>query len=306
MNAALQRVAPGTPAAPARGGHRLRRRRRARAASPARCATRASSRRRRTCCRRSSTATQPPARDDAALRRHRRGPRRAGRAGDAGRAHEQARPFSRTILDGLGVAPRFARIWGPDDVPARKPDPAGLLRLVDELGARAATTLDDRRLRRSTWRPRSRRSSKCFRGPAASSCTRRSSRRGRACARPSSAPRRGRHSNATPRPPRDRAAGNGPGLLVSTAVGAQRGPASASAWRSIVEPRRLSTAASRSTRRTRAARPPAPARRPRTRSARSSRPRALPPPTKQFRRRELRARGVVAEASVACDESTTQ
>lgn len=44
-------------------------------------------------------------------------------------------PFSRTILQGLGIAPRFARIWGPEDVPARKPDPAGLLRLVRELGS---------------------------------------------------------------------------------------------------------------------------------------------------------------------------
>ncbi len=43
--------------------------------------------------------------------------------------------FSRTILEGLGVAPRFARIFGPDDVPARKPDPAGLLHLLRELGS---------------------------------------------------------------------------------------------------------------------------------------------------------------------------
>ncbi len=44
--------------------------------------------------------------------------------------------FSRTILEGLGVADRFARIWGAGDVAARKPDPAGLLRLVEELQAR--------------------------------------------------------------------------------------------------------------------------------------------------------------------------
>ncbi len=43
--------------------------------------------------------------------------------------------FSRAILEGLGVASRFARIWGADDADARKPDPAGLLRLVAELGA---------------------------------------------------------------------------------------------------------------------------------------------------------------------------
>lgn len=44
-------------------------------------------------------------------------------------------PFSRTILEGLGVAARFARVWGYGDVPARKPDPAGLRQLVSELGA---------------------------------------------------------------------------------------------------------------------------------------------------------------------------
>ncbi len=44
-------------------------------------------------------------------------------------------PFSRTILDGLGVAARFARICGYGDVAARKPDPMGLLQLIEELGA---------------------------------------------------------------------------------------------------------------------------------------------------------------------------
>jgi len=48
--------------------------------------------------------------------------------------------FSRAILEGLGVATRFARVWGADDVPARKPDPAGLLRLRRELGARPVET----------------------------------------------------------------------------------------------------------------------------------------------------------------------
>jgi phosphoglycolate phosphatase len=43
--------------------------------------------------------------------------------------------MSRTILEGLGVAHRFVRIWGPEDVPARKPDPAGLRRLMEEAGA---------------------------------------------------------------------------------------------------------------------------------------------------------------------------
>jgi len=46
--------------------------------------------------------------------------------------------LSRTILEGLGVADRFARILGAGDVPARKPDPAGLLALLDELGIPAA------------------------------------------------------------------------------------------------------------------------------------------------------------------------
>ena len=43
--------------------------------------------------------------------------------------------MSRAILEGLGVARAFARICGPEDVPARKPDPAGLLRLMEEAGA---------------------------------------------------------------------------------------------------------------------------------------------------------------------------
>lgn len=49
-------------------------------------------------------------------------------------------PFSRRILEGLGVASRFARIWGAGDVPERKPDPSGLRRLVDELGSTTAAT----------------------------------------------------------------------------------------------------------------------------------------------------------------------
>ncbi len=50
----------------------------------------------------------------------------------------KAGDMSRTILRGLGVADRFARILGAGDVPARKPDPAGLLGLLDELGIPAA------------------------------------------------------------------------------------------------------------------------------------------------------------------------
>jgi len=49
-------------------------------------------------------------------------------------------PFSRTILEGLGVSPRFARIWGAGDVEERKPNPSGLRRLVEELGATAGAT----------------------------------------------------------------------------------------------------------------------------------------------------------------------
>ncbi len=41
--------------------------------------------------------------------------------------------MSRTILEGLGVSARFARVLGAGDVPARKPDPAGLLALLAEL-----------------------------------------------------------------------------------------------------------------------------------------------------------------------------
>jgi phosphoglycolate phosphatase len=41
--------------------------------------------------------------------------------------------MSRTILGGLGVADRFARITGGDEVP-KKPDPAGFRKLVAELG----------------------------------------------------------------------------------------------------------------------------------------------------------------------------
>ncbi len=43
--------------------------------------------------------------------------------------------FSRSILEGLGVARHFARIWGAGDVPSRKPDPDGLLRLMADVHA---------------------------------------------------------------------------------------------------------------------------------------------------------------------------
>ena len=48
--------------------------------------------------------------------------------------------MSRTILDGLGVGRRFARVWGAGDVAARKPDPDGLLSLMAEIGASAPET----------------------------------------------------------------------------------------------------------------------------------------------------------------------
>ena len=48
--------------------------------------------------------------------------------------------LSRLILQGLGVAPRFTRILGSGDTPARKPDPAGLLALMTQLGAQPSET----------------------------------------------------------------------------------------------------------------------------------------------------------------------
>jgi phosphoglycolate phosphatase len=42
--------------------------------------------------------------------------------------------MSRAILEGLGVADRFFRIYGAGDLEARKPDPAGLRRIADEAG----------------------------------------------------------------------------------------------------------------------------------------------------------------------------
>ncbi len=50
-------------------------------------------------------------------------------------------PLCRAILEGLGVAPRFARIWGAGDFPGRKPDPGPLLALMRDLGATAAESV---------------------------------------------------------------------------------------------------------------------------------------------------------------------
>jgi phosphoglycolate phosphatase len=47
-------------------------------------------------------------------------------------------PLARALLEGLGLASRFARIWGAGDVDTRKPDPSGLLRLIAELEATPA------------------------------------------------------------------------------------------------------------------------------------------------------------------------
>lgn len=52
----------------------------------------------------------------------------------------KAGAMSRAILAGLGVLPRFARVLGGDEAP-RKPDPAGLLRLIAELGALPGQTV---------------------------------------------------------------------------------------------------------------------------------------------------------------------
>jgi len=46
--------------------------------------------------------------------------------------------MSRAILRGLGVEALFVRVLGAGDVPARKPDPRGLVALLDELRAAPA------------------------------------------------------------------------------------------------------------------------------------------------------------------------
>ena len=49
--------------------------------------------------------------------------------------------LSRALLAGLGADHLFARIWGGGDVENPKPDPAGLLRLMGEMGARPEETV---------------------------------------------------------------------------------------------------------------------------------------------------------------------
>jgi len=48
--------------------------------------------------------------------------------------------LSRALLEGLRAAHRFTRIWGTGDVPAPKPDPEGLRRLMEDAGARPEET----------------------------------------------------------------------------------------------------------------------------------------------------------------------
>lgn len=45
--------------------------------------------------------------------------------------------MSRAILDGLGLSARFLRVYGGDDLPTRKPDPEGLRRLLHEADVEA-------------------------------------------------------------------------------------------------------------------------------------------------------------------------
>lgn len=49
--------------------------------------------------------------------------------------------FSRAIMEGLGLSSLFLRIYGGGDLPERKPSPAGLFRLAEEAGADIAETV---------------------------------------------------------------------------------------------------------------------------------------------------------------------
>src|SRR5690606_26644588 len=51
------------------------------------------------------------------------------------------RGFAARILDGLGLASRFGAVLGGDSLPTRKPDPAGLRRLIDDAGVPVEETL---------------------------------------------------------------------------------------------------------------------------------------------------------------------
>lgn len=49
--------------------------------------------------------------------------------------------ISSDIVGALGLASHFVRIYGGDSFPAKKPDPAGILALMEEAGASTAATL---------------------------------------------------------------------------------------------------------------------------------------------------------------------
>jgi phosphoglycolate phosphatase len=49
--------------------------------------------------------------------------------------------MSRRILDALGAGARFFRVYGGGDLPSRKPDPEGLLRLMAESRATPRNTV---------------------------------------------------------------------------------------------------------------------------------------------------------------------
>lgn len=49
--------------------------------------------------------------------------------------------MSRRILETLGAGERFFRVYGGGDLPARKPEPEGLLRLIAEAGVKPAATV---------------------------------------------------------------------------------------------------------------------------------------------------------------------
>jgi phosphoglycolate phosphatase len=48
---------------------------------------------------------------------------------------------ARAICEGLGMGPYFLRVYGGDSFPLKKPDPMGLLRLMEEAGALPEETL---------------------------------------------------------------------------------------------------------------------------------------------------------------------
>ena len=48
---------------------------------------------------------------------------------------------ARAICEGLGIAPHFLHIYGGDSFPAKKPDPMGLISLMDETGAKPEETV---------------------------------------------------------------------------------------------------------------------------------------------------------------------